>query len=149
MLRTPFKCLDVIFGENLRVSLKIAALVFFAVLTPVTLWNAGHLYLAQSCDPKFGCIGVFQLLTFVASICAGISALSVFVVHYIFVVRRGGDTTHREIALTLLCFVGVVSIVSGSAIGLAEALGVGALASLWAIVSFLIGIAIFKFGGKI
>ena len=138
----------VIFGEKLRVSLKIAALVFFAVLASVTLWNAGHLYLTQSCDPKFGCIGVFQLLTFVASLCAGISALSVFVAHYIFVVRRGGDTTSREIALTLLCFAGV-SIVSGSAIGLAEALGVAALASLWALVSFLIGIAIFKFGRKI
>lgn len=132
----------------MRASLKIAALVFFVVLAPVTLWNAGHLYLTQSCDPKFGCIGVFQLLTFVASICAGISALSVFVAHYIFVVRRGGDTTHREIALTLLCFVGV-SIVSGSAIGLAEALGIGALASLWTLVSFLIGIAIFRFGRKI
>ena len=129
-------------------SLKIAALVFFAVLTPVTLWNAGHLYLAQSCDPKFGCIGVFQLLTFVASICAGISALSVFVAHYIFVVRRGGDITHRDIALTLLCFVGV-SIVSGSAIGLADAMGTGVLASLWALVSFLVSIAIFKFGRKI
>ena len=132
----------------MRVSHKIGALVFLAVLAPVTLWSAGHLYLTQSCDPKFGCIGVFQLLTFVAIICAGISALSVFVAHYIFVVRRGGDTTRREIALTLLCFAGV-SIVSGSAIGLAEALGVAALASLLALVSFLIGIAIFKFGRKI
>lgn len=132
----------------MRVSLKIAALVFFAVLIPVTLWNAGHLYLVQSCDPKFGCTGVFQLLTFVVSICAGISALSVFVAHCIFVVRRGVDTSHREIVFTLLCF-GAVSLVSGSAIGLAEALGVAALVSLWALVSFFIGAAIFKFVRKI
>lgn len=134
----------------MRTSLKIAALVFFAVLTPVTLWNAGYLYLAQSCDPKFGGVGVFQLLTFVVSICAGISAISVFVAHYIFVVRSGGVTTHREIALTLLCFAGM-SIVSGIALALAlaEALGVGVLASLWALVSFLIGMAMFKSAGKI
>lgn len=131
----------------MKASLNIAALVFFAVLTPVTLWNAGYLYLAQSCDPKFGCVGVFQLLTLVVSICAGISAISVFVAHYIFVVRRGGVTTRREIALTLLCFAGM-SIAAGNALALAEALGVGVLASLWALVSFLIGMAMFKFARK-
>lgn len=130
----------------MRETFKIVALVFFAVLIPISLFNAGQLYLAQSCDPKFGCLGVFKLLTFIVFICAAISAIAISTAYYIFVQRFGYSTSPKNIALLLSCI--AISFISNSAISLAEVIGTAALIFVWALVSFLVGAVIFKFSKK-
>lgn len=131
----------------MRETFKIVVLVFFGVLIPVSLWNAGQLYLAQSCDPKFGCLGVFKLLTFIVFVCAVISAIAISLAHYIFVKRSGHYVSPKNIALLLSCV--AISFISSYAISLAELIGVTALISVWVLVSFLVGSVIFKFSKKI
>jgi hypothetical protein len=129
-----------------RETFKIVVLIFLAILIPISLWNAGQLYLAQSCDPKFGCLGVFKLLTFIAFICATISAIAISIAHYIFVERFGYKVLPKNIALLLICV--VISFISSSAIYLAELMGVASLVFVWALVSFLVGAVIFEFSKK-
>jgi hypothetical protein len=127
-----------------RETLKVAILVFFAVLVPITVWNAGQLYLTQSCDPKFGCLGTFKLLTYIISFCAIISSISISVAHYLFVARPRKICTIRNMAFLLVgCF--VISFSSAFAIFLAERMGTLALIVTWALSSFLVGVVAFKF----
>jgi hypothetical protein len=130
-----------------RETFKIVVLVFFSVLIPVSLWNAGQLYLAQSCDPKFGCLGVFKLLTFIVFVCATVSAISISMAHYMFVGRFGHNVSPKNIALLLSCI--VIGFISSFAIPLAELIGTSALIFVWVLVSFLVGTVIFKFSKKI
>jgi uncharacterized membrane protein len=131
----------------MKETLKVAVLVFLMVLIPITLWNAGQFYLAESCDPKFGCLGVFKLLTLVVSVCAIISALAIAVAHYVFVGRFERALRPREKSWLLAgCF--LISVASGSAIPLAEAMEASTLVIGWALVSFLVGAVIFTFRKK-
>lgn len=128
----------------MKETFRIAVVAFFAVLLPVTLWNTGFLYLAQSCDPKFGCLGVFKLRTLIVVICASITAISMSLAHYIFARRSQLKTTGREIRMTLF-FAFLISIASGSAIRFVETVGgVPVAVSIWFLLSFLIGVGIFK-----
>ncbi|MGF2685168.1 hypothetical protein ACQUWM_01580 [Marinobacter sp. DUT-3] len=131
----------------MREILKVSAITFLSVFIPITLWNAGHLHFAQSCDPKFGCLGVFELLTLVTAICAMITSFSLSVARYVFVGHPKARLTHQEIILVMACCA-ALSIASGSAIRLAEAIGISLLVAGWALFSFLVGAAIFKLSDK-
>lgn len=132
----------------MREYFKFLLLVFISVLMPITLWNAANLYFEQSCDPKFGCLGVFELLTFIVSIFALISALSMSVARHFVVVRKGRKTGNQE--LTYIAFSAVsLSILCSQAIAIAEYLGVAGAAFTWAIASFIIGCIVLKLNTKI
>jgi len=130
-----------------RETFKISALVFFAVLMPVSLWNAGQIYLGQSCDPKFGCFGALIFLTFIVFICATISSIAISIAHYIFVERFGQKVLPKKLVLLLVCI--AIGFISRFAIPFAEFIGTSALIFVWALVSFLVGAVIFKFSKKI
>lgn len=130
----------------MRETFKIFALVFFSVLVPISLWNAGKLYLAQSCDPKFGCLGVFALLTFITFVCAIISAISISTAHYIFIGRLGYKISSKNIPLLLSC--ATIGFISNFSIHLVERIGTSALIIIWAIASLFVGSVIFKLSKK-
>lgn len=127
-------------------TLKVAALVFFAILIPVSLWNAASLYLAESCDPKFGCFGVFELLTLIVFICAIISAVAISMAYYIFMGRFGNKALPLNVALLLGCI--AIGLIGNSVLYLGELLGASLLVFVWALVSFLFGVIVFKFNKK-
>ena len=67
----------------------IFTLFFFLwVFFPITLINAAYMFFTNSCDPKFGCLGTFQLLTFIVSCCALVASIAALVTHYFLVSRR-------------------------------------------------------------
>lgn len=135
------------FWGYMREIIKILAIAFLSAFIPISVWNAGYLHFAQSCDPKFGCLGVFELLTLIAAICATITAFSLSVARYIFVGSPKARLTRQEIILVMACCA-ALSIASGSAIRLAEAMGTSVLVAGWALFSFLVGGAIFKLSDK-
>lgn len=61
---------------------------FFWVFFPITLINAAYIFFTNSCDPKFGCLGTFQLLTFIVSCCVLVASIAALVTHYFLVSRR-------------------------------------------------------------
>jgi hypothetical protein len=66
-------------------SIIFTLLFFFWVFLPITLINAAYIFFTNSCDPKFGCLGTFQLLTFIVSCCAFIASIAALVSHYFLV----------------------------------------------------------------
>ncbi|MBU3006164.1 hypothetical protein [Paraglaciecola arctica] len=66
-------------------SIVFTLLFFFWVFLPITLINAAYIFFTSSCDPKFGCLGTFQLLTFIVSCCAFVASIAALLVHYLLV----------------------------------------------------------------
>lgn len=133
----------------MRETLKIAILVFAAILIPITLWSAGQFYFAHTCDPKFGCLGSFKLVTLIVIICAAISSFFISTAYFIFIERLKLKRSFREVLLILACCL-AISIASGNALYLAESVGsLGIFIFIWATLSFLIGVAVFKLSRKI
>jgi hypothetical protein len=66
-------------------SIIFTLLFFFWAFLPITLINAAYIFFTNSCDPKFGCLGTFQLLTFIVSCCAFIASIAALVSHYFLV----------------------------------------------------------------
>ena len=131
----------------MRETYKVALIAFITVILTITVWNAGDLYFSQSCDPKFGCFGVFMLLTYIVSICATITALSLSIAHYVFAVSHKASLKNTELRIIVIfCF--VVSIVSSNAISLAEDIGITLLINVWVAISFIVGALVFKYGHK-
>ena len=72
-------------GSSVKNSIIFTLLFFFWVFLPITSINAAYIFFTNSCDPKFGCLGTFQLLTFIVSCCAFIASVAAFIVHYLLV----------------------------------------------------------------
>ncbi|WP_339719097.1 hypothetical protein [uncultured Paraglaciecola sp.] len=66
-------------------SIIFTLLFFFWVFLPITLINAAYIFFTNSCDPKFGCLGTFQLLTFIVSCCAFIASIAALITHYLLI----------------------------------------------------------------
>lgn len=66
-------------------SIIFTLLFFLWVFLPITLINAAYIFFTNSCDPKFGCLGTFKLLTFIVSCCAFIASIAALITHYLLV----------------------------------------------------------------
>jgi len=56
--------------------LKIISVSFLVFLLPRALYQGYMAFIVESCDPKFGCAGTFQLELFIASVFGLISVLT-------------------------------------------------------------------------
>ena len=131
----------------MRESFKVAVITFLIVLFPITIWNGIELLVANSCDPKFGCLGTFKFMTLIASICAFITALGVSLAHYLFCKdKRQSLRGLTSSALILLCL--LMSFISSQSISLAERLGVPLFISLWLFLTFTLAYFLFKTASK-
>lgn len=72
-------------GSSVKNSIIFTLLFFFWVFLPITLINAAYIFFTNSCDPKFGCLGTFQLLTFIVSCCAFIASIAALITHYLLI----------------------------------------------------------------
>jgi uncharacterized membrane protein len=122
----------------MRLNLKLLIVVFLSVLVPITLWNAVNLYFAQSCDPKFGCLGVFKLLTLIICVYALISAFSLLIVRRFLIRNKQSNFCNQElICLTLTGT--ILSVLCSQPIAIAESFGILNTVLLWSVISFIIG----------
>jgi hypothetical protein len=122
----------------MRLNLKLLLAVFLSVLVPITLWNAVSLYFAQSCDPKFGCLGVFKLLTLIVCIYALISAFSLLIVRRLIIRNKQSNFSNQEL-ICLIISGTILSILCSQPIALADSLGILNTVLLWSAISFIIG----------
>ena len=122
----------------MRLNLQFLLVVFLSVLLPITLWNAVTLYFAQSCDPKFGCLGVFKLLTFIVSIYAFISAFLLLIVRRLLIGDNWSHFGNQELVYLIIAGT-ILSILCSQPIAIAESFGIVNTVLLWSVVSFVIG----------
>lgn len=57
-------------------AIKIALLSFLLFLCPMSLFQGYQVFILESCDPKFGCVGTFQLGLLISSLFGLVSSLS-------------------------------------------------------------------------
>ncbi len=111
---------------------------FICVFLPATLWHGVLFFLGEACDPKFGCFGVFKLQTMIAAIYASISAISLWGVYYLFVVRKDRHTIAKR--RKLLIFSGpILGMLSTQGMMLAEYAGITLAVGLWCSISCVVG----------
>jgi hypothetical protein len=131
----------------MRELFKVIGLLFISSVLPITIWNAVRLYLADSCDPKFGCLGVFILLTQILLFCTFLAALAVCFAYYLCLFRKAQKLAKLEKRLILI-FGFLVSIFSSNALFLGQNFGIGTTIVTWVLASLAISLLIFKMGDK-
>ena len=69
----------------MKKSIVFTLLFFLWFSLPITLINAVYIFFTNSCDPKFGCLGTFQLLTFIVSCCAFVTSMAALITHFLLI----------------------------------------------------------------
>lgn len=111
-------------------SIKYAFFFFLGVLGPITIVNATYLYFTNSCDPKFGCWGTFQLLTMIVACCSLIAAFAVFLSFYFFVVNKNNFLSKNKKTVAVLIAV-MLSLSTYYAVALMESIDIVGTAFLY------------------
>lgn len=117
-------------------SIKYASAFFFAVLTPMTIANAAYLYFLNSCDPKLGCWGTFQLLTLILTCCSALAAFAAFLSHYFFAVKQTNALSKNKKMVVLLSAF-ALSLSTYYAVAFMESIGIVGTALLYFFVPFV------------
>lgn len=124
-------------------SIIFALLFFFWAFLPITLINALYILFTNSCDPKFGCLGTFQLLTFIVGCCAFITSIAALASHYLLVSKPNVkiSNTNNNIVKFFALLLGLSTYY---AVALMENIGIVGTALLYFFVTCVINTVVFN-----
>ena len=124
-------------------SILFTIVYFIIQLVPITLFNLAHYYFADTCEPKFGCAGTFQVLTFIAAVCSLIASAGVLLSHKLFVDKRNSKLSNARMCISLLV-AGLLGLSTYFAVALMEVVEIAGTVVLYFSTSFAINTLIFN-----